>query len=279
MNDLRFNKVAGALLATGLVIFGVRELTTIAFQKPELEKPGYKIDVAETTEAGGAAADVMPDWGTVLPTANVAAGAEVAKKCQSCHNFDPGGPNQTGPNLYGVMGRKPGSHPGFAYSTAMTDFGGKTPAWDYGHLFQFLKSPQGYINGTKMSFVGLKKPEDRVAVIAYLRSLSPSPAPIPAPDPKAAAAAAGGGSDAPAASGATDTAVTGSGAPGTTGKTGAKPSVVGSSGTASNIGAQGQAPKGGAAAAPTQVNNNPPRPRRGAFVFPASAGLSPLQVL
>lgn len=249
MNDLRLNKVLGAALAAGLVIIGLREVSNIAFQRPELGKPGYKIEVAEATDAGSAAAaDVMPDWGTVLPTADVAAGAEITKKCQSCHNFASGGPNGTGPNLYGVMGRKPGSHPGFAYSSGMTDFGGKTPAWDYAHLYEFLKGPQAYINGTKMSFVGLKKPEDRVAVIAYLRSLSPSPAAIPAPNPAAAAAPAASGSGAPAAAG--DKPVTG-------GPGAAKPSVVASGGTASNAGAPGGQPKSGAAAAPTQVNNNP----------------------
>ena len=196
-NDLTFNKIAGGLLATGLAIVGLGELSNIVYKFEPAAKPGYAIAIQEQSAGGGEVADVIPDWGTVLPTANVAAGATVAEKCKSCHNLDNGGPNLTGPNLYGVEGRKPGSHPGFAYSQAMTDFGSKNPAWTYDLLYQFLKGPQAYLNGTKMTFVGLKKPEDRINLIAWLRTQNASPPPIPAPNPKAAAAAA-----APAAAGA-----------------------------------------------------------------------------
>jgi cytochrome c len=199
-NDLTFNKIAGGLLATGLAIVGLGELSNIVYKFEPAQKPGYAIAVQEETAGGGGeAADVIPDWGTVLPAANVQAGATVAEKCKSCHNLDNGGPNLTGPNLYGVEGRKPGSHPGFAYSSVMTDFGGKNPAWSYDLLYQFLKAPQNFMSGTKMTFVGLKKPEDRINVIAYLRTLNGSPPPIPAPNPKAAAAAAPAAAGAPAA--------------------------------------------------------------------------------
>jgi cytochrome c len=220
-SDLGFNKIAGALLATGLAIVGLEELSSIIYKFEPAAKPGYAIAVVEESAGGGAEApDTIPDWGTVLPAASVAAGAEVAKKCQSCHNLDKGGANLTGPNLYGVEGRKPGSHPGFAYSATMTDFGSKTPAWNYDHLYQFLKNPQAVMAGTKMTFIGLKKPDDRINMIAYLRTLNDAPPPIPAPDPKAAAAAA-----APAAApAAADAAAAASSAPPAT-----PPAVVASS--------------------------------------------------
>jgi cytochrome c len=210
MSDLTFNKVAGAALATGLAIFGLRELTNELFQDHPAAKPGYAIQVA--AEAGGEAAAVEQpiDWGTELPKADVAAGKEVASKCLSCHNFDQGGPNQTGPNLFGVLGRKPGSHPGFAYSQGMTDFGGKQPAWDYEHINDFITAPQKYIDGTKMTFVGLKQRQDRINVIAYLHTLG-SNLPIPAPKPAAVASAAPA-SGAPAASSAAASAAPASGA-------------------------------------------------------------------
>jgi cytochrome c len=190
-NDLTFNKILGGLLATGLVIVGLPQLSDIVFKPSIAEKPGYAITIQEEAAGGGGeVADVPPDWGTVLPAANVAAGAEVANKCKSCHNLDAGGPNLTGPNLYGVEGRKPGSHAGFAYSPAITDFGAKHAEWTYDELYLFLKGPQADIPGTKMTFVGLKKPEDRINMIAYLRTLGASPPPIPAPNPKAAVAAA-----------------------------------------------------------------------------------------
>lgn len=194
MSDLTFNKIAGGVLLTGLIIFGLREASDIVFAKHELEKPGYEIAVAEEAGEGGAAAEVAPDWGSVLTPANVAAGQAVSAKCASCHNFT--AENHTGPGLFGVVGRKPGTHPGFGYSAAMVDFGNKNPVWDYDHLDTFLKAPGKDVSGTKMTFVGLKKQEDRIAIIAYLHSLG-STLPIPAPKPAGAAPAPAG--EAPAA--------------------------------------------------------------------------------
>src|SRR6185312_4278533 len=97
-SDLTFNKVAGGLLATALAIVGLGELSAIVFKFEPAPKPGYAIQVQEEAAGGGGeAADVIPDWGTVLPVANVQAGATVAEKCKSCHNLDNGGPNLTGP--------------------------------------------------------------------------------------------------------------------------------------------------------------------------------------
>jgi len=189
MSNLTFNKIAGAGLATALAIVGLREVTTGLFNVEAPEKPGYLIEA--TVEGGGeaAAADVLPDFGTVLPTADAKAGEAVFAKCQSCHNIANGGANGTGPNLWGIVGHKPGSHAGFAYSAAMTEFGAKQGVWDDVHLYEFLKAPQKYISGTKMSFVGLKKSEDRVNLIAYLRTQGAT-LPLPAPNPAAAAPAA-----------------------------------------------------------------------------------------
>jgi cytochrome c len=196
MSDLTFNKVAGAVLATGLAIVGLGQLSNGVFSQEPPAKPGFAVEVAPDTSGGAAAApDVPPDWGTVLPTADVAAGQTVFAKCQSCHSLTANG---TGPNLYGVVGRKPGTEAGFAYSPAMQAFGAKQPIWDYEHIYEFIKNPQAYISGTKMTFVGLKNPQDRINVIAYLHSQGSS-LPIPAPNPAAAARATGPAGPAPAA--------------------------------------------------------------------------------
>lgn len=250
-DNLGFNKIAGAVLATGLAILGLRELSDIVYKKEPPAKPGYALEVQEASAEGAAAGpELPPDWGTVLPAANVEAGKAQSAKCQSCHNLDKGGPNQTGPNLWGVVGRHPGSHPGFAYSGAMTDFGAKNPAWDYQHLFDFLKSPQQHIPGTKMTFVGIKKSEDRVNLIAYLRTLADSPAAIPAPNPAAAAAAATPASGAPASA-----AAAASGAPAASGQ----PTVVatGKPGTNASAPDNAQGPKSGAAQQPSAQQQNP----------------------
>lgn len=186
-DSLAFNKIAGGVLATGLVIFGLQNLTAILFEKAPPAKPGYAIAIQEETGGGAAAADVIPDWGTVLPAASISHGQEVTQKCASCHLFDPSGANNIGPGLYGVVGRSPGAHAGYAYDSAMQDFAGKNKAWTYDLLYQFLKNPQGFMSGTKMTFVGLPNPQDRIDVIAYLRSNGSPSFPIPSPAPKAAA--------------------------------------------------------------------------------------------
>lgn len=201
MNDeLGWNKIFGAILGTALLILALKQGAEMLYAPHPPKVMGDAIAVAaDTTDNSAPVADTPPDWGTVLPTADVAAGLAVSAKCASCHNFANGGPNGTGPNNWGVIGRQPGSHPGFTYSTAMTDFGKAHPAWTYDLLYSFLANPQGYIQGTKMGFAGLKKPEDRINLIAWLRQQSSSPAPIPAPNPKAAAPAADAAAPAAAA--------------------------------------------------------------------------------
>ncbi len=190
-DSLMFNKVAGAVLATGLLIFGLQNAVSLIFEQAPPSKPGYAIAIQEETEGGAAPADVPPDWGTVLPTANIAAGQAITSKCASCHQFDPAGTNAIGPGLYGVVGRPPGTHPGYSYDQAMQDFAKTHTAWTYDLLYQFLKAPGQFMPGTKMTFVGLPDPKDRINVIAYLRSNGSPSYPIPAPKPAVAPSAGG----------------------------------------------------------------------------------------
>ncbi|HEX3407985.1 MAG TPA: cytochrome c family protein [Caulobacteraceae bacterium] len=189
-DSLMFNKIAGATLATGLLIFGLSNAMGIIFEQAPPTKPGYAIAVQEETE-GAAPADVPPDWGTVLPKANIAAGQAITSKCQSCHSFDPAGTNEIGPGLFGVVGRQPGTHPGYSYDEAMNTWDKTHSAWTYDLLYQFLKSPGSFMPGTKMTFVGLPDPQDRINVIAYLHSNGSPNYPIPAPKPAAAPSAGG----------------------------------------------------------------------------------------
>ncbi len=202
-DELGFNKIAGGVLATGLAIFGLGQLSSIIFEYHPPAKAGYAIAIAAEDTGGAPAAPEPPiDWGTALASADVNAGKQVATKCQACHNLDQGGPNMTGPNLWGVLGRQPGTHPGFNYSDAMKAFGQKQKIWDYVHVNDFITGPQNYLDGTKMTFVGLKQRQDRINVIAYLHTLG-STLPIPAPNPvKAAPAASSAPAKGAAASGA-----------------------------------------------------------------------------
>ncbi|KAF0176288.1 MAG: cytochrome c family protein [Hyphomonadaceae bacterium] len=190
--NLRNNMIAGATLASILGVLGLGVVGDGLFASHYPEKPGYAPEVAEGPSAGGgeAAAPKPIDWGLLLGDAAalpglVAQGEKITAQCKSCHTFDSGGANGTGPNLYGVVGRGAGTHAGFAYSEPMV---AHAAPWSYDELSNFLKAPNSYVRGTKMAFAGVKKESDRVALIAYLRSLAPSPAAIPAPLPAEAPA-------------------------------------------------------------------------------------------
>ncbi|HWY60711.1 MAG TPA: c-type cytochrome [Rhizomicrobium sp.] len=194
MDSFEWNKIAGAVLGTLIFIFVIRLVAEAVYEPEKPAKPGYIVEGVVEGPAGGApaapVAEAMPDWGTVLASADVAAGKATSAKCEACHDTSSAKTNKIGPALYGVVGRARASVAGFDYSSAMKAKGGE---WSYDELFKFIKSPQGYITGTKMSFAGVSRAQDRIDLIAFLRSNADSPVAIPAPAPKAAPA------DAPAA--------------------------------------------------------------------------------
>ena len=106
-------------------------------------------------------------------TGDLANGEEKFAICKSCHTVTQGGPDMTGPNLYGVFGRKVASKPGFNYSDALKAL---SYTWDADHLDKWLTDPKAVAPNTKMTFVGFKDPKDRIDVIAYLKTVT-SPAP------------------------------------------------------------------------------------------------------
>lgn len=173
MNDLNFNKIFAALLVAGIAASLSGFIASKVYHHEKLEKNAYQIEGVASPEGGAPAAAAKPQpILDLIASADVAQGQKIAKVCTSCHSFDKGGPNGMGPDLYGVVGRAKGSHEGFAYSDGMKKKGGD---WTYEDLNHFLWKPKSYVDGTKMTFAGLKKPEERAAVIAWLRTLSDSP--------------------------------------------------------------------------------------------------------
>jgi cytochrome c len=204
MDGFEFNKFAGAILFTLLATLGVGILAEELFTPHHPEKPGYQVAVVEADGAGEAEAkgEEVVALPVLLAAASVEEGAAQAKKCQACHSFEQGGPNKVGPDLWGVVGRPIASHEGFEYSDAMKDHAAAQGGdWTFENLNHFLTNPKDFIPGTKMAFAGIKKPDDRADVLAYLQTLSDNPVPFPAAD----AAPAAEGTDAAPAAGGTPT--------------------------------------------------------------------------
>ncbi len=101
---------------------------------------------------------------------DAAKGEKVFKKCQACHTVEEGGPNRVGPNLHGILDRPTASKADYNYSSAMKAKGASGMKWTEENLFSYLEKPQAFVPGTNMTFPGLKKPEDRKDLIAYLET-------------------------------------------------------------------------------------------------------------
>jgi cytochrome c len=176
MDSFEINKILGALLFTCLCLLSLNIAAEAVFHPAKPAKPGFEVAVEEKAPAGAAAATPDEPIEKLLASADISKGENSAKKCAACHTFGKGEPNRVGPNLYGVVGRERGSHPGFNYSAAMK---GKPGKWTVEDLNAFLANPKGFIPGTSMSFAGLPRGSERADVIAYLNSKSDSPAALP----------------------------------------------------------------------------------------------------
>jgi cytochrome c len=195
--DLKWNKIFGAGLGTAFAILVVQQVSGAVYATHAPEKMGYFVDAPEVAEGGPAEAVLPPDWGTVLPAADIAAGQAAFARCQACHTVTSGGADGIGPNLFGVVGGPVMHRAGFAYSDAMKAHKAEAPTWGYDELDHFITAPNRYISGTKMSFAGLRDTPTRINLIAYLRSQGSEGFGIPAPDPSRQPGAAPAEGEAP----------------------------------------------------------------------------------
>ena len=191
--DDRFNTIAGWTLFGGIVALGLSSVSGHIFEADKDGRPdkmGYAIEGVVVEGEGGEAAVPLP---TLLAAADPAKGEAVFAKCKACHTMDAGGANGIGPNLHAVMGKPIAKHAGFAYSG---DLAGKGGNWDFASMDAWLKSPKAFASGTKMSFAGLGKPEDRANVIVWMNTQGsnlalPTPEAVVAAGDAAESAAAG----------------------------------------------------------------------------------------
>lgn len=168
--NMEFNKIFAALLVAGIVATLGGFLAREFVHPKHLEENAYKIEAAEadTSSVAGAPAAAPEPIGDLMAAADPAHGEKVAKVCAACHSFDQGGANKVGPNLFGVF-NGPHAHKGdFTYSEAMKAKQGEK--WTEDALNHFLWNPKKAIPGTKMVFAGIKKPEDRAALVKWLEA-------------------------------------------------------------------------------------------------------------
>jgi len=178
MNSFEINKILGALLGTCLVLVAMHIASGAIFTPAEPTKPGYEIEVkaeqAQGEAAPAAAAEVPIEQ--LLASASADKGAQTAKQCGICHNFQEGQGTKIGPDLYGIVGRAVASAPGFNYSAPLKAKGG---TWTFDALNTWLTKPSADVPGTAMTFAGMPNEKQRADVIAYLNTLSANPLPLP----------------------------------------------------------------------------------------------------
>lgn len=191
---LYVNKIAFTILATGLAVIGLNEASHAFFHTAHHDQPGYNIEVPDAPEAGGAEVEEGPvDYGVLLAAADAAAGEAVAVKCHQCHTIEASGGSLQGPPLWGLLGRDIASLADFKYSD---DMAAQEGVWDYAKLDHFLERPKAMVPGTAMNFVGLKKQQDRMNLMAFLKTQTSGvqldyPAPLPPQATEVAAPAEG----------------------------------------------------------------------------------------
>ncbi|MEO0400073.1 MAG: c-type cytochrome [Pseudomonadota bacterium] len=191
MNDPLFgNKLAAAVITALLLFFGLPQLASALIGGGHHGKPGEELHLAypiefQTESAGKADAKPEVDFKTLLAGAVADVGKRRAAVCGSCHSFEKGGANGTGPNLWDIVGREVASTGGFGYSSALTSFGGE---WTFERLDKYLANSQDYIAGTAMN-QRIRKATMRAEILAYLASLSDNPVPLPSPGAPPSAAA------------------------------------------------------------------------------------------
>ncbi len=177
MNTMEVTKITGALCGALLVYLLVNWTAESLYQVESGEGEYAEAEASESrapasiykasdTDSAEAASE-GPTMADLLAVADVQRGSKVFSKCKACHKLA-AGVNVTGPSLFNIVDRTVASADGYKYSSALAGLGGN---WTPEVLDGFLTNPKKYVPGTKMGFSGLKKPDDRANLIAYLQTV------------------------------------------------------------------------------------------------------------
>lgn len=184
MHSSLMNMVFMAVLGAVLFVWGpLSKVADQVYASKAPETKGFAIEGVEDEGHGGGQTEVaaVTPLSVLLASATESGGEKISKRCISCHTFDKDGPSRTGPNLWGIVGSPIAQRDGFSYSSALKDYGAGDKVWDYDSLNSYIENPKGYIPGNSMNFAGLRKPEQRAALIKFLRSKADTPLPLPEP--------------------------------------------------------------------------------------------------
>jgi cytochrome c len=159
-----------ALLASAFLLLltacGQKEPPVMPEARPTAGAPTVSPDVGRAQPSDQATAQLLASLPAPYNTADLLNGQRQSALCRACHTFTDGGPDMTGPNLHGVFGRRVGGKAGYAYSPAVKAAGF---TWDAAKLDRWLADPRGFLPGTKMTFLGIQDPKDRIDLIAFLK--------------------------------------------------------------------------------------------------------------
>jgi cytochrome c len=175
MSAFEWNKIIGSVLTAMIVAMVAGILSTFMVHPERLEKqayvpPGAEAGAKAPTETAAAAPAGPEPIAPLMANADPKKGEQIAKVCLQCHTFQKGEANKIGPNLFGVVAEENiASAAGYSFSPALLK--DKDQKWDPEKLNVWLYKPQQFAQGTKMTFAGLPKAQDRADVIAYLETL------------------------------------------------------------------------------------------------------------
>jgi cytochrome c len=170
-DTMTLTKVTGAICGSLLVYLFASWASDALYATAPAAHGDEPVAQAYTIDTGAEAAPTEavaegPSFEELFAAADAAAGEKVFGKCKACHKLD--GSDGTGPHLNGIVGKAKAASAGYGYSDALVAMAGDT--WTPENLNGFLTNPKGYAPGTKMSFAGLPKGEDRANLIKYLEA-------------------------------------------------------------------------------------------------------------